>query len=160
MTNEQPTPLSDPPPGDLTGAAAEVRQGATRLARRLRAERSPEGLSLNKLSVLGHLRRHGSMSAGALAAADHQQPQSLTRVFAELERDGLVTRVRDLRDRRASVLELTVAGRDVLTRDMAERDTWLAVALAELSDTERQVLVLAARLMDRLADSDPPCAAG
>ncbi|MED7949058.1 MarR family transcriptional regulator [Streptomyces sp. BE303] len=133
--------------------AAEIRQGTTRLARRLRSERAGEGLSLNKLSVLGHLLRYGPMSPGALAAADHQQPQSLTRVFAELERDGLLRRVPDERDRRQSVLHLTADGRTALAHDMAGRDAWLADALEALTETEREVLRLAARLMDRLADT-------
>ncbi|MFI1050063.1 MarR family winged helix-turn-helix transcriptional regulator [Streptomyces griseoruber] len=144
--------------GGAPGAAgaresAEIRQGVVRLARRLSAERPAEGLSLNKSSVLAHLRRNGPMSAGALAAADHQQPQSLTRVFAELERDGLISRTRDEHDGRQRVLELTEAGRDALAEDMARRDAWLDVALADLTETERQVLLLAARLLRRLADS-------
>lgn len=124
-----------------------------RLARRLSAERPADGLSLNKSSVLGHLRRNGPMSAGALAAADRQQPQSLTRVFAELQRDGLISRTRDDRDGRQRLLEITEAGREALARDMAQRDAWLDTALTGLNETERQVLLLAARLMDRLADS-------
>lgn len=92
-------------------------------------------------------------AAGALAAADRQQPQSLTRVFAELQRDGLINRTRDDRDGRQQVLEITEAGREALARDMAQRDAWLDIALTGLNETERQVLLLAARLMDRLADS-------
>ncbi|MEU4089435.1 MarR family winged helix-turn-helix transcriptional regulator [Streptomyces aureus] len=133
--------------------SAEIRQGVIRLARRLSAERPADGLSLNKSSVLGHLRRNGPMSAGALAAADHQQPQSLTRVFADLEAEGLISRTRDAQDGRQRVVELTEAGRAALARDMAQRDAWLDVALVDLNETERQVLVLAARLMNRLADS-------
>ncbi|MFC4508009.1 MULTISPECIES: MarR family winged helix-turn-helix transcriptional regulator [Streptomyces] len=133
--------------------SAEIRQGVIRLARRLSAERPADGLSLNKSSVLGHLRRGGPMPAGALAAADHQQPQSLTRVFAELQRDGLISRSRDSQDGRQRVLELTDAGRRALAEDMAQRDAWLDVALDDLSPTERQVLLLAAGLMNRLADS-------
>lgn len=93
------------------------------------------------------------MSAGALAAADHQQPQSLTRVFAELQSDGLINRTRDGHDGRQRVLELTQTGRQALALDMAQRDAWLDVALADLTETEREVLLLAARLMNRLADS-------
>ena len=121
----------------------------------MRAGRSPGALSANKVSVLGHLRRHGPATPGDIAAAERQQPQSLTRVFAELEADALVSRDRDERDRRQSVLAITAAGRAALTRDMAERDAWLATALAELTETERQVIRLAARLMDQIADSDP-----
>jgi DNA-binding MarR family transcriptional regulator len=139
----------------LRETAAGVRQGTLRLAQRLRAERAAEALSLNKLSVLSHVYRHGPTSAGALAAAAHQRPQSLTRVFAELERDGLISRFRDETDRRHQVLELTSAGRAALVADMAERDAWLALALAELTETEREVLRLAGQLMDRLADAKP-----
>ncbi|MGW2642789.1 MarR family winged helix-turn-helix transcriptional regulator [Streptomyces sp. NPDC001348] len=134
-------------------SATEIRQGVVRLARRLSAERPEDGLSLNKSSVLAHLRRNGPMSAGALAAADYQQPQSLTRVFAELESDGLISRTRDSRDGRQRVLELTAEGRKALARDMAQRDAWLGGALAALTETEQQVLLLASRLMNRLADS-------
>jgi DNA-binding MarR family transcriptional regulator len=140
---------------ELLDSAAQVRQGVVRLGRRLRTARSPGALSANKLGVLSHLHRHGPATAGELAAAEHQRPQSLTRVFAELEQAGLITRIRDERDRRQSVLAITPAGTTALARDMAERDTWLASAMAGLSDTERQVLRLAGALMDRLA-GDPP----
>lgn len=133
--------------------APAIRQGVTRLARRLRGERAPGGLSGGKVSVLGHLFRAGPATAGDLAAADHQQPQSLTRVFAELERDGLVTRNRDQRDRRQTLLEITPAGRQALAREMTERDAWLARALLTLTETERELLRLSAALMDRLADA-------
>ncbi|MFI1393338.1 MarR family winged helix-turn-helix transcriptional regulator [Streptomyces sp. NPDC020681] len=134
-------------------SVTEIRQGVTRLARRLRAVRAPGALSNNKLGVLGNLYRGGPASPGELAEAEHQQPQSLTRVFAELEADGLVSRARDQRDGRQSVLSLTPAGKDALRREVAERDAWLGSAMGELTETERQVLLLAARLMDRLADS-------
>jgi hypothetical protein len=41
----------------------------------------------------------------------------------------------------------------MLTRDMQQRDAWLAGAMAaELSVTERELLRLAAQLLERLAD--------
>jgi DNA-binding MarR family transcriptional regulator len=156
--------MNDSQAASLTEVAAEVRQAATRLVRRLRAERSPDALSLNKLSVLSNLRRHGPATAGGLAAADHQQPQSLTRVFAELQRDGLISRVRGQEDRRQAMLDITVAGTSALTRDMAERDAWLAAALTELTETERQVVRLAAGLIDQIAGREhgtsPPSSSG
>jgi hypothetical protein len=36
---------------------------------------------------------------------------------------------------------------------MARRDAWLSEALASLTETEQEVLRLAARLMDRLAET-------
>jgi DNA-binding MarR family transcriptional regulator len=138
---------------DVNDAVADIRGGVTRLGRRLRAERSEGALSANKVSVLGHLHRRGPATPGEVAAAERQQPQSLTRVFAELEADGLITRAPGTRDRRQSVIALTAAGRHALDADLAERDAWLAQAVAGLTETEQEVLRLAGRLMDRLADS-------
>jgi len=124
------------------------------LARRLRAER-PRGISLQKLSVLGHLNRSGPLSPGELSAADHIQPQSLTRALASLERDGLISRTADPRDHRRARLELTVDGRGVLRADMRQRDLWLARSIAaQLTPIERELVRLASELMQRLADPD------
>ncbi len=126
-----------------------------RLSRRLRSQREPDSLSLNKISVLSHLYHHGPSTPGEVTAAERQRPQSLTRVFAELERDGLIVRTPSERDRRESVLDLTDIGRAVLVADANRRDAWLAEAITELTDTEAQLLRLAAGLMDRLADAKP-----
>ena len=126
-----------------------------RLGRRLRSQRSPDSLSLNKLGVLGHLKHHGPSTPGEITVAERQRPQSLTRVFAELERDGLVIRRPSERDRRESVLDLTDAGRAALDADIEQRDRWLTAAIGELTETEARVLLLAAGLMDRLADASP-----
>src|SRR5882757_4435235 len=135
---------------DSLSRAAQSRGGIMRLNRRLRQERGEGGLSANRLGVLGHLRRHGAATPGEVAAAERQRPQSLTRVFAELEADGLISREPGTTDRRQSLLTLTAAGHRALERDMAERDAWLATALGTLSETEREVLRLAGALMDRL----------
>lgn len=135
----------------LLADAARVRQGTLRLARRLQAERSSSALSGNKLSVLAYLHIHGRATAGEIVAAEHQQPQSFTRVFAELETEKLISRTPDEHDRRQSVLTITTAGLNALSRDMSERDQWLASALTGLSGTERGVLQLAGNLMEQLA---------
>jgi DNA-binding MarR family transcriptional regulator len=138
-------------------AAAQVMRRATlRLSRRLQAERDENAMSLTKISVLGHLTRKGPMTAGALAAADRLQPQSLTRVLAELEEAGLIARAAGVEDRRQRRFELTPAGRAAGIADMRVRDEWLAGAMARsLSDVERELLLLAAALMERLADETP-----
>lgn len=143
---------------DQLSEAARIRRGVVRLNRRLRQERSDGGLSPNQLIVLGHLHRRGSATPGEIAAAERQRPQSLTRVFAELEAAELIVREPGTADRRQSILKLTAQGRRALDRDMAERDTWLAGALASLSATERGVLELAGAVMERLADSPSPSA--
>jgi len=142
--------------GDALEVASVVRRAVGALSRRLRGERAPNGLSLTKLSVLGRLYRQGSLSAAELAGLERIQPQSLTRVLAELAEDGFVSRRPDAKDGRRLLIDITGDGRSVLTRDMQQRDSWLAKVIdAELSVTERELLRLAANLLDRLADIEP-----
>src|ERR1700754_481057 len=114
----------------VRSAAAAVRRGTIRLSRRMRGARSRAALSATKIGVLGHLHRHGPSSPGEVAAGDHQRPQALTRVFAELEAAGLVVRTPSERDGRAATLSLTGDGARVLAEDMRERDRWLVAAMA------------------------------
>jgi DNA-binding MarR family transcriptional regulator len=137
-------------------AASVVRRGVQTLARRLQGERSPHALSLTKTSMLSHLARHGELTPGELAAADRLRPQSVTRVLAELERDGLAVRIRDEADGRQRRLRLTDQGRRALIEDMLERDDWLDRAMADLlSPIERDLVVLAAGLLERLGGYRP-----
>jgi DNA-binding MarR family transcriptional regulator len=129
-----------------------LRRSLARLSRRLRTQSREAGLSAAKLSILGHLHRDGAMTPGALAAAEGVQPQSLTRVLADLEEAVYVLRQQDEKDRRQFRLEITPKGREVLVGDAKRRAVWLASAMeARLTDTERELLRLAAELMDRLA---------
>lgn len=141
---------------DSPEAVAQVRRGATRLARRLRMERPVDALSSTKIAVLAHIRRRGAATAGEIASAERLQPQSLTRVIAELEAEEMITRSRDERDRRQYVLELTEAGTLALVADMHARDEWLALAMQDLTETEQHVLFLAGVLMDRISGFDQP----
>jgi DNA-binding MarR family transcriptional regulator len=139
-----------PPPSDDT---AVVRRSVNRLARRMRAERLPDGLPNARLGVLALLYRGGPSTAAAMAAALHVQPQSLTRTLAALREDGYVTRSRDAVDGRQHVVELTQSGFEAMARDVGHRDEWLRRRMAdELNETEVAVLRLAAALLDRLAD--------
>ena len=133
--------------------AGVLRQGMSRLGRRLRAERVGHGLSLSRLSLLNLLARGGPMTASAMAAAERLQPQSLTRMLSRLENDGLIVRSPDDVDRRQVRIDITREGMAVLDEDTARREAWLAKTMAErLTPTECEVLRLAAGLMERLAD--------
>jgi DNA-binding MarR family transcriptional regulator len=142
---------------ELSRAATAVRQGTTRLARRLRIERPGTSQTALELGILALLHRRGPMTPGALAAAERLQPQSLTRTLASLERQRLAVRQPDDRDHRRSLLAITDAGRQALATDMRQRDAWLAEAMArQLTRAEQDLLRIAADLMDHLADDVGP----
>jgi DNA-binding MarR family transcriptional regulator len=139
-----------PPP--LLDAATVLHRSAARLARRVRAGGSGARLSLARLGVLGQLHREGDATATALAAALGVQPQSLTRLLAELERQGLITRRPDASDRRQSLVAVTAEGSRLLLEEVGAQRARLASAMAAvLSPAEQEMLRLAAGLMDRLA---------
>jgi DNA-binding MarR family transcriptional regulator len=132
--------------------APVLRAGVLRLARRLRVERDRSALSNAKIAVLSHLARVGTSSPSRISRDERQQPQSLTRVFAELEAGGLIERHPDAGDGRQSMLALTEGGRAALTADMELRDRWLADAMSGLSPTELGVLTLAAGIIERIGE--------
>jgi DNA-binding MarR family transcriptional regulator len=135
-------------------AAVDLRLSVMRLARRLRAEREPADLTLGRLSVLGRLERDGPATASALANAERITPQSMARIVQHLLGTGLIERSQDPSDRRASLLRITGTGRELVLRDRRQREAWLSEALAtQLTEVERELLMLAARLLDRLAAS-------
>ncbi len=130
-----------------------VRRAVLSIGRRLKAERPAGGRPSLELSVLGHLHRRGPMTPGDLAAAERVQPQTLTRTLTSLEHGGLIARAHHPLDGRRALLTLSQSGLDALRSDMAVRDDWLASAMADyLTRTERELLRLAAGLLERLAD--------
>jgi DNA-binding MarR family transcriptional regulator len=137
--------------GALELARAMHRSGAL-LSRRLMASRGAGALSVSKLSVLGRLRREGAATATELAAYLRIQPQSLTRLLASLEEEGLIVRHADKTDRRQNQIDITAAGERALIADVRERRLKLARAIAhELTPTELGLLRLSAGLIERLA---------
>ncbi|MBO0849249.1 MAG: MarR family transcriptional regulator [Pseudonocardia sp.] len=137
---------------ELTDAAHELRTSVMRLARRLRHERLAHGIGLTKMTFLSHLDRAGAATTSELAAVEGIAQQSAGRAVADLVDAGLLAREPDPRDGRQVLLRISPAGRELLVSDRAQRDAWLATAMAQrLTDVERELLVLAGRLLDRLA---------
>jgi len=112
------------------------------------------GLSATKHSILGQLYRDGPKTPKAIAAAEGVQPQSVTRVLAELEESGWVLRAQDELDRRQSNLEITSEGRQLIIQDAKNRASLLASAMdARLSVLEKDLLRLSIQLLDKLAEA-------
>src|ERR1700733_9093864 len=138
------------------GLASALRISVSRLARRLRAERTvhalPE-LSDTQLGALATLERHGAMTPGELADHEKVQPPSMTRVIAVLEQRSLVMRSAHATDKRQVMLSVTDAGRDLVHQSRRLRDAWLARRLRELTPQERAKLRAAAPILEKLSQS-------
>jgi DNA-binding MarR family transcriptional regulator len=65
---------------------------------------------------------------------------NVTGITDQLEREGLVTRVLDHRDRRAFAVKLTPAGRQVFTRMAAAHEQWVVALFAGMSAVEKAEL--------------------
>ena len=154
-TNQQP-------PSHVLDTADQLQLGVFRLLRMIRSLRPPGELSWARISVLGALQTEGRTTATALAAYLGVKPQSLTRLLADLEESGLITRQPDQADRRQSLLEITPAGTALLSEEIGEQRLTLARIIAEkLTPAEQEMLRLAAGLMDQLAtasEDSPPAA--
>lgn len=104
--------------------------------RRRRAAVAAHGLSTTGLAVLQALLDLPCASQRDLAGALGLTPATLTPVLEALDADGLVTRERDVRDRRVVRIAVTTRGRTRATaaaravdRDVA---TWLPAPPADL----------------------------
>jgi DNA-binding MarR family transcriptional regulator len=142
---------------DRLASANQIRRRLADFHRQMRALRDAHGVSASKLSVLGRLQRAGlPLSATQLAQLEKLQPQSLTRIIAELTNDGLIVRRQNESDRRHLDIEISEKGRELLFRDAFRQNQWLAGAMEEkLSPAERAVLALAVEMLERLGGPDP-----
>jgi DNA-binding MarR family transcriptional regulator len=145
-------------PRSAVGLATALRISVSRLARRLRVERTsgsmPEAeLSDTQFAALSALERHSAMTPRELAGHEKVQPPSMTRVIAVLEDRGFVTRAPHPADRRQVVLTVTEEGRAVVLRARRRRDEWLAKRLRELTPQERATLRAAAPILEKLSQS-------
>ena len=143
---------SEPAPAPPEFAAAnQLHAAAIRLLRSIRVEDRATGLSGPRLSALSVVVFGGPLSMAALAAAEQVQPPTITRLVRELEREGLVERVRDAEDRRVLRVRATARGRHVMHEGRRRRVARLAAALKQLPAADRKLLARAAELIERLA---------
>lgn len=96
-------------------------------------------LTLTQFGVLEALHHRGPLSAGELAEKILKSAGNLTLVLANLERDGLVSRVRDRDDARRWIISLTATGR--------KRIATLFPRVAAALTTEFSTLTLAEQAM-------------
>ena len=144
----RPRQLGAPSPA---GTADRLHSAAIHLLRSLRQEDRAAGLSGPRLSALSVIVFAGPLPMAALAAAEQVQPPTITKLVGDLERDGLVERIRDSEDRRVLMVRATPAGRQLLLEGRRRRVVRLAAGLAALPARDQAMLARAAGLIEALA---------
>ena len=139
---------------DRLEPVTEFRRSVTRLGRLLAASMPKGDLTPTKLTALGILHREGPLSANALASRLGILPQSLTRIIADLENEGLLRRTRDARDGREHILEPTPRAVALMRAEGVRRDAVMRDAMQRtLTTVEIDLLFVAARAINKLADA-------
>lgn len=100
--------------------------------------------------LLALIEQLGTGRIGELAEHDHCSQPTMTTQVQRLERAGLVSRAGDPDDRRATVIQLTQHGKDVLHAARQERIRCLQPVLSELSPQERADLDRAIEVLDAM----------
>jgi DNA-binding MarR family transcriptional regulator len=81
------------------------------------------------------------------------RPQSMGATIATLEERGLVERKPHPTDGRQVNIELTEKGLALRNRTKDAKRTWLAQAISQLTEEERETLFKAEEIIKRLANS-------
>jgi DNA-binding MarR family transcriptional regulator len=138
--------------------AAHLRLAVARTARRLRQEAfAAEGrgeLSPSLSAALATIDVHGPLTPSELAERERVKRPTTTRILANLERLGLVTRTPDPEDGRASLVAATASGRALLRRLRTRKTAYLARRLRDLDPDEVETLERAAAILERLLDQE------
>jgi DNA-binding MarR family transcriptional regulator len=122
------------------------------LVRRVRAAAAAHELSLTEAAVLSRLAQHGPATTANLARAESMKPQSMGATIATLEELGMVERKPHPTDGRQVNIALTAKGEAVRQSAKDAKRTWLAQAIAQLDDQERETLFAAGEIIKRLAE--------
>lgn len=136
---------------DPSAVAERVHAAAIRLLRSMRAVDVESGLSGPKLSALSVLAFGGPQSLSALARAEQVRAPTMSKLVADLEAEGLVSKRADKGDKRGVVIEVTPRGRALMEAGRARRLALLRRRFSAFSKAEIATLATAAELMARAA---------
>lgn len=121
-----------------------------RLNRRLRG--AGGGLSHGLLSALATVNKDGPMRLAELAQLEQVSAPSTTRLVAELESQGLVSRRPDPIDGRAILISVTSKGTDTVLRARSARGTMIEELFSQLSPDEVAAITAALPALEKAND--------
>jgi len=144
------------PRKNIASNVIDFTQSMGLLVRRVRAAAASHELSLTEAAVLRRLENDGPATTADLARAESMKPQSMGTAIAALEERGFVERQPHPTDGRQVHIVLTAKGAAVRKSMRDAKRTWLAHAIAQLDQRERETLFKAGEIIKRLAESNQP----
>ena len=148
VMQDAPAPLDS-----LETSVTDLLRATGLLRRRLRAESNPSELTWSETMILARLDEAGWMTTADLARREAVKPQSIGAALAVLEEEGLVQRKPHPTDGRQVLFGLTEAGAETRRKHTLLKRQWISAAMAKLDPAEQQILIAAAALFKRLAES-------
>jgi DNA-binding MarR family transcriptional regulator len=131
---------------------ARLRGVIGRLARRLNATSTGEGLTPTQYSVLSLVRMRGPLGLAELTDLEGLNPTMLSRIVRKLDEDGLIERLPNPTDLRAVRIAVTPSGELVQERIRARRTSVLSDCLGRLSNSTVDLLLEAVPALEELAE--------
>jgi DNA-binding MarR family transcriptional regulator len=123
-----------------------------RLVRSLRQSAPVRRLQPTQMLVLSELAMHGPMRIGEIAVRALCSQPTATTVVTGLETSGLVHREPDPADGRATIVELTAPGREMIVSMAHGEAELLSDRLAQLTPAEQELLLAATPLLRKLGE--------
>jgi DNA-binding MarR family transcriptional regulator len=139
------SPITDSPAGSL-------RVAVLRIYRALRI-RTNHQVTPSQGSALARIEQAESVRLGRLAQLEGISAASMSKIVDSLEDDGFVTRVPDPLDGRASMIQLSAGGREMIHTIRIANTEALEVALTTLSEEERSLLRESLPVLEKVAES-------
>ncbi|HVT22487.1 MAG TPA: MarR family transcriptional regulator [Mycobacteriales bacterium] len=139
---------------ELTDAVLGVSRALVGIALRSVIEVKPD-ITLVQFRALATLSDHGSQRVADLAGLLGVNSSTATRMASRLRRKGLINRVDDPTDRRATRLEITPAGQRVVHDVTARRQTVIGQIARRIPDDQREALVGSMRAFTDAAGDGP-----
>jgi DNA-binding MarR family transcriptional regulator len=129
--------------------AESLRITLGRFVRSVRAHAETPTTSQSETLLL--LEKSGPLTVAELAGCRNVRHQSMRLVAAQLEADGLVSKLLNPADRRSQLLSITEQGREILSLSREARTTKIAALIEErLTEADRRKLEAAILVIERL----------
>ncbi len=154
ISSQQVSPQGDSSQGDAVHTWLVFLKASQALYRRMSTSLEECGLGDSDFRVLEVLLHKGGMAVNAIGPRVNLTPGSISVAIERLYARGLVSRVESATDRRSRIVDLTDAGRALITPAFARHAALIEQTFAVLSPDERAQLEALLKKLGRFAESD------